>query len=413
MKMRKRPTTNFHAVALLRSWLRTVGIPYHNMNAGGIDLSVGCKNGDELLLRVSIEDEPREYPGTMTVAGLVITYGELDESLGEFARVTRAAGYGTPRPFNRGAEPETKPRHGHGFEDLVVFRHNTFRRAPDLTADKIREYENVVGMAAKMFYTRNRVFLMKLGHEFGDLMTYSWLWATNYVAHFELPCSGNDNQKLMLAYLKQRFIDLRKKLGTQYENCCSNDRESFELTFGESSSPDTGNYRHRATRSQIVFGGGLPKGLLREEHLEDPNADRRQIDIIPGANGKTRREQARDCLQKNLSALPHDRLLEVLRDASVNLHFEPVAREEAAKQLKLHQGTCYVCTPSLKTVAKEVFRQKMTGQVKTCANCRQTKGHEKGFGFFWRGSYYATQSHCRDCRKAEKQKTKENRLVSP
>jgi hypothetical protein len=105
----------------------------------------------------------------------------------------------------------SKAIRGHNGDELVFFRRAYLERSPNLLPEQTRDYENVVGMAAKIYWKRNRLAMETLGYEFKEVLTYAWLWMTSYAANFEVePRDGDENQKLAFSFLEQNFSRLWK-----------------------------------------------------------------------------------------------------------------------------------------------------------------------------------------------------------
>jgi hypothetical protein len=389
-----RLSDNAQPLALIRSWLRFHNIPFSEGISPPTDLVVGAA---PTCVHVTTGDDDgaerlQEPPG-VNVNGCVIFYGDAKETAREFRRMLRAVGVREPlKPFNRGTPKEgffatssvhpegerRKPlqgrvrRHRDG-DDLIAFRHDKFRRAPNPNPEQIAMYENVVGMASKVFCRRNRRALQMLGLEYADALDYAWVWATTYMALYERPARGDgtQNQKLMYVFLQQQFGELwdkslrRKFLERQSmfsllsgDACIGGETREYGIL----ETNDASKMRGTKKGSQ---GGSAP--LFHHSDIEDTIVT--YLDLGTKGRGSstlvyTERELERrvhkDRLEELLRELPHDEFLARLQaasDAKVSLELD--ARQTSMRYLKEHKRGCRICrdAASSKPTLLEVVAQ--------------------------------------------------------
>jgi hypothetical protein len=249
-------------------------------------------------------------------------------------------------------------RHRDG-DDLIAFRHDKFRRAPNPGAEQIAMYENVVGMASKVFCRRNRRALQMLGLEYADALNYAWVWATTYMALYERPHRGDgtQNQKLMYVFLQQQFGELwDKNLRQKFM-----ERQAvFSLVSGESNGNDASGIgnggiletndvsKTRGTKRGPLGGSGP---LLHHSEVEDTivthldlGTDGRGSSTLVYSERELERRLHKNRLEERLGELPHDEFLARLQAAAeAKTALELDARQMSARYLKEHKRGCRIC----------------------------------------------------------------------
>jgi hypothetical protein len=289
---------------VLRSWLRAVGIGC-DPAAGGISVAGAL---------ISVVPDPRDELLDNTISLLAdVTSSDLSEALEAFHAVTTATGNGMPVPVDRGPAPTHAEVYGQDLF-LVASRHREFRNSPDLPANKVLEYKPVVVRWARSFFMQNRELCQGHGYEVGDLVTFGWMWAHVYAHKSEIVTKGDDNKKLLTRCLQQRGSELHRYL-----------KKKARDTF-----PD------RQTAYFVMTGEPLSSAKVIE------------IDTAPSEQPKAAvvvrsRKEAADTLESRLAALPHDRMVEALTEASVSFNRDYATQQTAAKMLKKHVGSCTCC----------------------------------------------------------------------
>lgn len=238
--------------------------------------------------------------------------------------------------FNR--EPSlTKIRARDEF-DLVAMRHCEFRKVDNPDPVRLEYYEPVIQSASATFFRRSKNLCTDSMFEITDLKSYAYVWACNFIGLYELPSDeGDQNLKLMRTYLQQRFGELRRLLWKKNRNIFVHyDEAAIVLT-------------------------GAPFYQIKQQRIEDLN-DFDYIDFISipepqpvdqaylnrhrgyeTNSVEKRKENASKALQEGLTKLGHERMLEVLIEASGNVRIHPDAQKYAAKKLKEHAEKCEQC----------------------------------------------------------------------
>jgi hypothetical protein len=327
--VKKNFNSNQRAVALLRSWLRNNGIPFAEGLTAPTDLVVGVPPAVKCVhVTMGLKDtKPRlEEPPGLNLDGNLICFGRQSEAIDEFWRLLAAIGIQEPlMPFERGHDIDNRRvnRERDG-EDLIIFRHNTFARAPNPTPDQILVYQNVVGMATKVYWKRNRWLLKRLGFEYDEVLTYAWVWATSYIAHYETPPpEGDTNQKLVHSFLKQRFYELWVRMRRQLTEL-NRPAEDIAIALGKPFISVGGVKKKSGQVSALgVSGDYMHEGLQMPASVE--------ADLE---------------LEERLAKLPHDRLVSTLKAAHKAVTaLDKETREVAAEHLKRHSQDCSYCKP--------------------------------------------------------------------
>jgi hypothetical protein len=224
---------NAHALALLRSWLRYQRVPFSEGLQPPTDLIVGVPP-DQKLVHVTIgrgDPGPKLPPPGLNLDGGIICYGEVDQVLEEYWGLLQSVGIHEPlMPFDRGGIMEVDEATGklkaiqgrkvsrrRDGEELILFRHNAFSRSPNPHPEHLALYKDTMTTATKVFWRQNSWLMKRLGYEYDEAMTYAVVWATTYIAHYEVPPpEGEVNQKLLHAFLKQRFYELWVRMRRQF-----------------------------------------------------------------------------------------------------------------------------------------------------------------------------------------------------
>jgi hypothetical protein len=330
-------TTNTHPVTLLRSWLRYQRIPFAEGLAPPVDLIVG-EDPNKKCVHVTIgPDDPapriQEPPG-LNIDGSALCYGNQTRLLEEWWLLLSAVGVQEPLlPFNRGDFFEDKyhrrasrSRDGH---ELVEFRHNTLERSPNPDAEQMRNYKNVVDMATKIYWKRNRFALKTLGYEYEEILTYAWMWMTSYIANYErLPADGDENKRLSHNFLNQRFDFLWKRRHELQFRMAILPQDDVMVALGQEPLPHNFQRGHQGGRVSLQNTiGDIPEGVLfSHERLLTPA------------------EEAQARLEERLRSLPHDEALDRLRAAMRAVEaLEKDVRLLARQNLKSHYQTCVLC----------------------------------------------------------------------
>lgn len=376
-------------VALVRSWLRGLGIPFSEGLAPPTDLVVG-EPAQSVHVTTGKGDkrERLDDPPGLNLNGATIYRGSYEEAIDEFQLLLRRLGIEERLvPFKRGTptQGDGQPLKGRvkrkrDGEDLILFRHDKLRRAPNPTSEQMATYENVVGMAAKVYWRRNRWMLEKMHMEFEELLSYAWVWATIYMAHYELPNpSGDENQRLMHSFLQQQFHELRRYQRRRHEDLFV--ERAFASHGGvEWRDPNGGQGRHQLFKADLERAFGFPSAsgfrrgsgggngvmwdaqlatdevitrmdfreTLNKQLIKEGMAMSVGLDVTNPADYFSEREIEREVnrayFEERLGALSHEQLvqrLDAAARATVALDF--TTRRAAKFYLQEHRRSCLDC----------------------------------------------------------------------
>lgn len=179
--------------------------------------------------------------------------------------------------------------------DLTALRHHDLRKVSHPPAKKLKYYQPVIDIAVNKFYRNNQHFLELNMLDIDDLQTYGKVWTVSFIGLHELPTRGDDqNKKLLMNFLKQRFYDL---------NVALNKRHVTNYDF--SPEPITTEEEHKTT--------------------------------------KLNKKKAAELLNDALSKLDHNQMVEMLLTAANNKHIDFDAQKEASKRIHAHSLVCDKC----------------------------------------------------------------------
>lgn len=351
---------NATAVNMLRSWLKSAGIGNKPSESPGFDLTVATAGGGELEVQVCLRrDETMPGEGVQVVAGDV-TGKKLASALAAFWRVTDAAGHEHCKPFERGAEPEANaqgnPRKLHYRDDefLVAIRHTEFRRSPNPDPERFQHYRATMEKVSWSFVRLNFELCQRHGVDIDDVMTLARCYVVNFCARYETPNEVfHDNERKCYAYIRQRLNSdflpiLRKKQRSMLP-------DAETVSIGLYGRPNTLSdqtavlFPKKYPNPEIVLQRYVYPELgqgITEHDREDADADEdyvRRHCVLDTSSPSARRASAAALLRDLLGDMPHDDMVETLRAATENHSLDVVARREAARQLRLHSGSCAAC----------------------------------------------------------------------
>lgn len=317
------------AVTQTTQYLKVLNIPFQ---VEGTTLNIQSASGNKVVVvLVSGTEHVPEDTVRVSVDELINKNTQISKQA--FAKITEAAGYGNPAPVKRGTNPATKKlRYQDNFE-LVTMRHREFRKAPNPPAEKYEEYKDIITGASKRFYMRNIRYLTAHGMELDDCIQYAMVWATNYFGLYEVVSANVAQRKGRLyKHLCQRFGELAKNLEKKGRSCIPNTsvcRLGMGLTEHEESE----------SASAFLFN------LQGEEEVDAEYVARRnQLGKGRGVSG--RRNGATKLLAELLASLPHDEMLEKLREVEMSPHQNYFAKKEARRQIAKHVKACASCSAS-------------------------------------------------------------------
>ena len=286
--------TKLSAIRALCSWLDASGVAY---KVDGMNMTVNN-------VAVDLNDQ--------SIASLLST--NLEAGIAEYRKVLKVAGVDdkvvlTP-PVDRGVSPTKKV-----YDDPILarFRHKEFRTSPN-NERFLREHNRVIERECRIFQSKNRRLCAELGYEFEDLRSYAQVWATTFAHRSAVMVEGDDNDKLLTRYLRQRFTELFNSL----------------LAERRGSLPEKGVL----DAIQAVYSPDEPDEAWIEAH-----------DQIKSQNLAGRKRKASILLEENLNALSHDKLVEVLEETTK--HPCPDSAKLARKKLREHILACDSCKARL------------------------------------------------------------------
>lgn len=350
------------AVITLRSWLNAVKIPNKKSKTRGCDVTVTAKDGTFLEVVVQLGRELRDAPaGAVVVRAEELRCARLSEThlsnrgrtplqiaFDAFHAITEKAGYGKPAPFQRGNEPDRMfSWEEDGF--LVPLRHTEFRRAPNPSPAKYAQYKDILDRAAYMFYRANERLCERQVTSHEDVTTFAYFCLVGFCAHYERPEPvGDENERLLTAYLKQRLAELRKTWLTKFLAQVDEDGPAL-MVFSYGDDPSS----HRAEVEDYIqtvddqddttvphYGvRGLRHSDMELGDLSNDEAMR----LISEREEEEAQLRAKKKLTEALAAMPHDQMVETLVLVSESAHMDKDTKKMASRQLLLHSRRCPAC----------------------------------------------------------------------
>ncbi len=324
---------NAQAVRVAHSWLRAVNVPATDSARPGCDIAVKCADGAviDVALVLSFEDELPDSAGLVVLAGDMAN-PNLDVAFEALHVITEEAGYGRPVPVDRGPRIRV---YGDDFF-LVCARHTEFRRAPDMPSEKQKKYAPLVARACRSFFAKNAKLCAMHGYEVQDLTTYAWTWTNIFVHSYEVRketnAQGDDNERLFTKYMKDQFFHLFKQMLDANKKLFP-DPDTVHIalmgrTFDENHSVEKYSTDPREGIATQLDASGDDRFSLEEP--KEVSADRR-------------RRAAAKVLKENLARLPHDVMVQKLKETSENENRDYQTRREARRLLRVHAKGCAAC----------------------------------------------------------------------
>jgi hypothetical protein len=326
---------NAGAVNVTRSWLNAVGIQADDSAEPGCDLVILNAAGELLHIAIvnSLTDELPDIDDLLVVLAEEIGHYTTSKAVEAFHVITEVAGYGRPIPVDRGVAPSRKEIYGNDFF-LQAARHREFRSAPDLPTTKRAEYAPIITRCSRAFFGKNARLCLAHSYQVDDLISYAWIWAHLYAHRYEVhkPThkNGDDNARLLTAFLKHRFLEFKTLLLKQGKNVLPDADVAQIAMFGRVFDENDTIERYSVDPRKT-----LEDGIQRAEEEDDTEDE----DVAA-----RRRRAAAKVLKANLAALPHEEMVARLkRIAESTVHAYPT-RKEARRQLINHSKTCAMCT---------------------------------------------------------------------
>lgn len=331
-------------------------------------------------------------------------------ALKTFHEITRAAGWGTPIPVNRGPEPTKKLHYEDNFE-LVSMRHREFRRVPNPNPRTLHQYKRIAEQACYRFVNMNQQLCRRNCLLVEDLMSYAQVWTCNYLGLYQVAVeTANDNVRKLRAHLKQRFAEFAGMVRKKERNCFPSPDTVQIALLGKSVDE---NHRVEGFSTDPTIEDGVDVNYVKRH---------RELDT---SDANTRRVSAATILTRLLQNLPHEKMVQTLDEASKNPSIAPNARAEAAKQLRSHQKICRICRPAITekpgdpilsqpttsnfddiSMARAAFLSTVPS-VLSCVTCKnifatQVRLMNKKMVLAGAKPVFRTQSNCSVCRRSKR-----------
>lgn len=395
----KKDAATTRGLHVLKSYLNTLSIPFQFHRNDELNLNiVTIETKNHQTVRVGIDiDQPLNplFKDFILVSSKDLTSFELEKSLESLHKVTEAAGYGKPLPFDRGEKPGERINYNDNFED-VYLRHSLFRRVPDATAAQMEPYMSTLKHSARRALYKWQSSFKSMGFGEDDLVNIGRIYLMSFIHFYATSEDVNENQKLLVAFLKQRFgeaakISFKKALNSTClpqhvasDVTSSEDGEiSFIETFAESAdaSPDE---EYEEDSFVLTFPDNTEKtlrvandgwlglnfyldGILLSkaatttltEDIRNERVKKRRIISEPVKEETeeelaTRQKAAKEELYKKLSELEEEKRTILLGYAALSKDYSPDARRTARKladelicpkcECKISSGNvCFTC----------------------------------------------------------------------
>ncbi|NDD84293.1 hypothetical protein EBZ38_08490 [bacterium] len=302
------------AVTQLSEYFRAVKIPFHRHNRL---FSVQGVNGSTMNFEICIDGVLSDAKNTPVDIN-EITHKDLRIAISTFQNITEIAGYGKLTPVNRGFTNGKKVRVTQSFE-LSAMRHSELRRTPNPLPSKFEEFGDVISNVVKSYCSRRgREFLVKFGIDYDDLMQYARLWATTYFGLYENPDDSLvDRKKMLYCNLTQRFSEFTNLLYKKSRSCTPSG-EVFRISIG--------------------LPGHAEKYDAFSQSIDDSFFEELQTETKPV---KRTRSSLKQLLNKLLSEMPHDKMVEKLNSIAKDSSNE--ASKAAKFKLQSHKNNCEQC----------------------------------------------------------------------
>lgn len=305
----------------LRSWLTACKIQHTDSPNPHVTLEVICKDGSSLpVIVVPDATTLTNSEHGMTIAADSLTQIETLYALGEFWRVTAAAGYGEPWPTKRLVEYGKKLSYKDD-PDMVMLRYRELCRVPDMTAAQEKEYAPVIKQVTEWFYYRNRNWCQVNGVEIDDIRTYAYFYATIYAGRYEVHNpTVNDNERKSKKFLRQRLVEMYRGWRAKNRSVTVDIQTAQIGLFGNVLVPSQVEYITEDEAAEIKQG--------EEEYAE------KHAEINRDAHYYVRKRAAGDVLKQKLDELPEEEVIEKLYAVLKNPRYCYHTRRQAKKELE-------------------------------------------------------------------------------
>lgn len=359
---------------LVRSWLRANKIPFTKSTVAGCDFCVQGRLGDIEVRVCDRRDETVPAPGVIDILASDITGKKLDVAFAAYNVITSAAGYGSPKPVDRGEQPEQKLCYTD--EDfLVCVRHTAFRRSPNAPTEKYQKYDKVMHKACWNFYNLNNAPCRRWGKSVEDLRTYAMVLLNIFCAQIEDEEKDDQhNEQTLYVWLRQRFAEVFKILSAK-ERSTMPDADTISIALFGEAYKGRANFNSEGEAAPIAEDshGGIDGSMAFEADDVEYKIKHRKLDT---SNPTARKKSAAKTLKDSLEALGHDKMVYALGFAHQNILINSDARREAGKQLRAHVAGCGDCMKAIKEMiahADATKATKVATHLRDCDHCAKNK----------------------------------------
>jgi len=312
------------AMAIMASWLKGAEVP-HRVEVESSTVWVG-------------DTSYRIVDGPASEQCLSASELEGENGLKVFESAVQRAGF-QPKPIFRGTLDKEYFSAKDDW-DLVAMRHREFRVAPDPTPEDWKRFRPVAEVAARKFCRMNPGLCQRLQFEYEDVLQYALLWTVNFLHKYRLlQDSGTENERLLMAHLRQRYAELAKLMEKRDANT-NVTLDTLKVALYEG-----GGARFIAAEPTMTVSAycrghtGVGQDDLGRSAIvpfwDSHPAEREEW--VPGAskgvdtkNPTARKRTARKMLEEGLAAMPQEqrieKLLEVANSPAVSTDAARVAR---------------------------------------------------------------------------------------
>lgn len=243
---------------------------------------------------------------------------DMNIAMSEFHNITQAAGYGAPKPVDRGEAPALR----RVFKDNILarWRHNEVRTVPNASQVDLLNFSRVARREANIFCSRNHYLCKAMGYDPDVAYNDALMWTNTFLGRYRLRYKDTkqadiENRKLLTNYLRQRFTEVSNGLKRQSRNVVPSDAWVIEE---------------------------IEAGVSREEPTPEWKAAHDEIGVKSAAS---RKAKAKELLNSNFGRIGHDSMIVNLKQTS-ETHPCVDTRRAANKYLREHVEECDSCKTS-------------------------------------------------------------------
>ncbi len=330
-----------HAAVRLSSFLTANKIK-HELAPVGWDFNVTAKDGSVVQVVVNAND-----------------LGSTDHArvFGEYHRITQALGYGSPRPVNRGPEPDTK-LHMNDEPDLVSIRHRQYRLSPNPSTQEIRSYEPFVIESAKKFCRNRASFCSMAGIEFEDVTTYACNMLVVYLGNYRLlRGSMTDNVKKYRSFLNQS-LDEYTTLWTKKGRSIVPEKDTA-MICQVGFDPDNSSVKIEFVNDEGSRANVQSYAIVTSEDIKVEDSEefpRRKRGPVPANPTKRKQFKAKE-LEERLGELSCEDLMVNLYQVATGTKHQNDTKRLAMSQYNGHRENCSDCYETYIALDKKYLKQ--------------------------------------------------------